>query len=540
MLVVLALPWARTAQATVVDILIVYETGAASWVGSNGGMEGFAQDAVNRMNQAAQNTGLDLSFRLVHHMAVSYSAVSLDKDLIALQAGSGVFADVASARDTYGADLVAMLIDTGSAYGYTGLGYLLANWSGHADYAHTVTSIRAVAIGNTMTHEVGHNLGADHSKYQASGPGPNTYLDGQYSAGWYFAGTDGKDYHTIMAYDSDGFGGYYDPAPLFSTPSKTYQGTPAGDASDGDNARLIGQTKDIIAGYRASVQTAPTAPIAMSAAEVAQTGFTAMWSSADGAEGYALDVSESADFVDFVSGFAQLDVGTATSQAITGLSLDTDYFYRVRAYNGQGVSEYSNVVSVTTAAVDRDSLWRVTEIYIATMGYAPDNQGLQYWVDQIEAGRGWTPTTVAQSFFDQPLVREKYPETQGFGPLIEALYQNIFGRSADAEGYAYWLDELESGRVARNQMIIALINGGWANPDAAQDMARFGNQVEVALAFADYQADNGIVYGDLSEDDQALLRQIGRDVIADVTYEATTRDAAIASIPSLFASLTGS
>ncbi|NEV61103.1 DUF4214 domain-containing protein [Thiorhodococcus minor] len=187
----------------------------------------------------------------------------------------------------------------------------------------------------------------------------------------------------------------------------------------------------------------------------------------------------------------------------------------------------------------RGHAWQVAEIYIATMGYAPDNQGLEYWVGELDAGIGWTATTVAQSFFDQPLVQEQYPETLGHSPLITALYQNIFGRDPDDAGREYWLAELAANRVLRNQMIISLINGGWANIEAAEDMARFSNRVEVALEFAAYQSTQGITYSSLDEAGQLRLRHAGAEVLSGVTADTATRDAAIASIPGLLAGLVG-
>ncbi len=240
-------------EATEIDIMFVYENGATTWVNSNGGMTAFGQDVINRMNQAMQNSNIDLTFRLVHSMTVNTTETDLTNALTALRAGSGVYASVHTARDTYKADLVAMFVDTGSAYGYVGLGYLLSTWSGSPGYAYTTNAIRSVAISHTLTHEVGHNLGAHHSKYQTSDPGPNTGFTNPtapYSAGWYFTGSNGTRYHTIMAYNSDGYGNYYTSAPLFSTPLITYQGTSAGHAQDGDNARLIGLTKGIVANYR--------------------------------------------------------------------------------------------------------------------------------------------------------------------------------------------------------------------------------------------------------------------------------------------------
>jgi outer membrane protein assembly factor BamB len=180
----------------------------------------------------------------------------------------------------------------------------------------------------------------------------------------------------------------------------------------------------------------------------------------------------------------------------------------------------------------RDTLWKITEIYVATMGYAPDNEGLQYWAQRIQ-DEGWTSLNVAQSFFDQPLVKEKYPESLGYDELIEALYKNIFGRSADEMGKAYWLNELTSKRIQKNQMIVTLIEGGWANSEAVDDMARFGHLVDVGLAFAKRQAEKGLAYSTLSPEDQTYLRQAGTEVLANITSAPETRDSAISSINGL-------
>lgn len=239
-----------------IDVMIVYDTTAKSWVNNGqGGMDAFAADAVARMNQAATNSNVNLTFRLVHTADISYTYnrnLGLDTALNSLQSGTGNFSVVHQWRDTYGADLVALLVDTGSAFGTVGTGYLLTTLSGEPAFAFSTTAIQSVDIGHTLTHEVGHNLGCHHSKNQTSDPGPNTDLN-TYSAGWYFTGTNATKYHTIMAYNDDGHGNRYFEAPLFSTPLLNYQGTPAGDAQDGDNARNIRGTMDIVAAYRTAV-----------------------------------------------------------------------------------------------------------------------------------------------------------------------------------------------------------------------------------------------------------------------------------------------
>jgi hypothetical protein len=244
----------RSAVAETIDIMIVYDSTAQSWVNSHGGMNAFAADAVARMNQAAQNSKIEVTFRLAHTASVSYTySGDLGRDLDNLQAGSGNLSVVHQWRDTYNADLVALLVNTGSAYGTVGMGYSLSSYNGNPDWAFSVAAIQSVDISQTLTHEVGHNLGCDHSKFQRDSPGPNTDLN-TYSAGWYFRGTDLIDYNTIMAYSSDGYGNDYTEAPLFSTPLTTYQGTIAGNSKDGDNARTIGQTKAAVAAYRSMIE----------------------------------------------------------------------------------------------------------------------------------------------------------------------------------------------------------------------------------------------------------------------------------------------
>jgi hypothetical protein len=92
----------------------------------------------------------------------------------------------------------------------------------------------------------------------------------------------------------------------------------------------------------------PAAPIASKATNVTANSFTANWSSVSGATGYRLDVSTSATFVNYVLGYQDLDVGNTTSRNVTGLTKTTNYFYRLRAYNGNGTSPNSNVIKVKT------------------------------------------------------------------------------------------------------------------------------------------------------------------------------------------------
>jgi outer membrane protein assembly factor BamB len=92
----------------------------------------------------------------------------------------------------------------------------------------------------------------------------------------------------------------------------------------------------------------PAAPQALKATNVTAISFTANWSSVSDAIGYRLDVSTSSTFVTYVPGYRDLDIGNTTSRNVTGLTRNTNYYYRLRAYNGNGTSPNSNVIRVKT------------------------------------------------------------------------------------------------------------------------------------------------------------------------------------------------
>ena len=251
---------ASTDQAsTVVDMLVAYDRPAAAWAKANGGgVTNLAQQCVARMNGALANNGLDAAFRfrLVGVMAVDADGDgNLNDTLDKVTQKTGAWAAVSAMRDAVGADVVSTMVDTGSAYGTTGLGWSLtqttaSDMRNFSEHAYNVLSVRAAAQSHVMAHETGHNMGAGHADAhdaQISSPGPQSF---PYSRGFYFTGTDKRAYHTVMAYNNDGYGNSYDPAPLFSDPDNAWAGVPAGDETH-DNAQVLARTYAAVAQFRA-------------------------------------------------------------------------------------------------------------------------------------------------------------------------------------------------------------------------------------------------------------------------------------------------
>lgn len=93
------------------------------------------------------------------------------------------------------------------------------------------------------------------------------------------------------------------------------------------------------------VAVLPDAPVATNATNVLNTGFTANWNASSGATGYKLTVDDNADFSSPI--ISQQDVGNNTSHQVnTPMALGVPVYYKVVAYNANGDSPDSNVISV--------------------------------------------------------------------------------------------------------------------------------------------------------------------------------------------------
>jgi sugar lactone lactonase YvrE len=97
-----------------------------------------------------------------------------------------------------------------------------------------------------------------------------------------------------------------------------------------------------------SALTIPGTVSVLSSNNLTSSTATLNWSAPSGDVGsYQIDVSLNAAFSSFVSGFSNLTVN-GTSQAISGLTPGTPYFWRVRGVNATGISANSTVQNFTT------------------------------------------------------------------------------------------------------------------------------------------------------------------------------------------------
>jgi len=146
---------------------------------------------------------------------------------------------------------------------------------------------------------------------------------------------------------------------------------------------------------------------------------------------------------------------------------------------------------------------QVAELYVATFNRAPDAAGLSYWVNDS----GLTIEEIAMSFFDQAETQALYPAGTTDAAFVTSIYTNLFNRTPDADGLAYWEAALSTGGMTRSVMIEAMKNGALGT-----DATIIANKATVGLSFA---------AAGLNDTTQATA------VLANVTADASTVSTAL-------------
>ena len=246
-------------EPVTIDIMIVYTRAAyedAAFYFC--GVDNYIAYLLNQANTTLNRSQVYVTLNLVHSAMVDYVenkiAYKYDPVLGSITSGSlyaalrhlgekdSYMEEVRDWRDQYGADLVTLLVSRKALLNNSsivGLANQLTNPSGNANDAFSV--ILTEYLNYTFIHEIGHNMGCGHSKYQV------IYNYGglfDYSYGWRWPG-----YCSVMSYPEDN----HIRTNIFSNPKVINHNFPTGDSGEADNARTISQTKYAIAAYRPHV-----------------------------------------------------------------------------------------------------------------------------------------------------------------------------------------------------------------------------------------------------------------------------------------------
>ena len=187
-----------------------------------------------------------------------------------------------------------------------------------------------------------------------------------------------------------------------------------------------------------------------------------------------LDGGAGRDYVDLTTVSVRGDTVTAGGAEIVHLHDGQTDLYRnaeeIRFLDGRLAFDAS------------DPAQQVVRLYQAALGRGPDQGGLNFWTDRLQAGASLSG--LGAGFSASPEFAARFGGTDAAG-YVDRLYQNVLGRPGDSGGTAYWLGRLQAG-AARQDVLVGFAesaenrtatqtlvqNGVWDRNEAAQVVAR--------------------------------------------------------------------
>ncbi|MFK7836747.1 MAG: DUF4214 domain-containing protein [Sulfitobacter sp.] len=175
------------------------------------------------------------------------------------------------------------------------------------------------------------------------------------------------------------------------------------------------------------------------------------------------DVLDSIEFLDFE----------------TELDIFSDALFDLRLFSG-------------AADLEVDEFAQIIELYIAYLGRAPDAIGLLFWATAFEEGA--TLEELAVLFADEAEPQAALPDSLSNEAFVEKVYDQVLGRAPDADGAQFWLDQLDKQSVDRDAFILELLRGAKADaPDGASQ--EFSDQQSADRDFLGHKTDIGADFG---------------------------------------------
>jgi hypothetical protein len=155
----------------------------------------------------------------------------------------------------------------------------------------------------------------------------------------------------------------------------------------------------------------------------------------------------------------------------------------------------------------------IQKLYVAYFNRPADTAGLAYWEGVVEAAKGDT-AAVSAAFAADTEYKAAYKDMSN-ADIVNKVYQNLFGRDAEAAGKAYWADLLDKKTITIDAVVTAIASGAQTT-----DLTAYNNKVKAATAFTaalDTSAEQSGYSGDAA------------NAIAKTFISGVTTDASLAS-----------
>ena len=103
----------------------------------------------------------------------------------------------------------------------------------------------------------------------------------------------------------------------------------------------------------------------------------------------------------------------------------------------------------------------IQRLYRVALNREFDQDGLEYWVEEVESGSKTGADCAYFFLIDSPEFLNRGLKTEDF---VETLYKTFFERDSEPAGKAYWVDELKNTRKSRADVIRGFIDSAeWCN-----------------------------------------------------------------------------
>lgn len=120
---------------------------------------------------------------------------------------------------------------------------------------------------------------------------------------------------------------------------------------------------------------------------------------------------------------------------------------------------------------------QMEKMYLAAFNRAPEKGGLDYWTSKLDAGH--TLKDVGDTIFSLDIVKAIYPEAATNTSFVTSIYNNVFGKTPDSSGLAYWQAKMDNGEH-RGELVMNMINAGLGTPMGTSGRDYIVNRLETA------------------------------------------------------------
>lgn len=169
---------------------------------------------------------------------------------------------------------------------------------------------------------------------------------------------------------------------------------------------------------------------------------------------------------------------------------------------------------------------QIQQLYVAYFNRPADAGGLAHWASVM--ANGGTTAQISAAFAQSLEYQVEYSQSTNAG-IVNAVYENLFGRPAETEGLAFWVKALTDKTMTVENMVDLISQGAQGSDEVA-----FDSKVVVATAFTnalDTDAEKaGYSGADANKEAKKLLATIKTAEDATKAIVPATLNASVAAV----------